>query len=59
MLRSPMDIPCRVCGAEPDQPCVYVKTKHRLLTQLPGYHAERKYTDFPAARDAERVLLGE
>lgn len=59
MLRSPIDIPCRTCDAAVGEPCRYVFSVSRRHTQMPGYHDDRKYVDFPIARGAEQALLGE
>lgn len=57
MLRSPLEIPCRTCGAEAGQPCRYMFHEPRQFMQMPGYHGDRKYVDFIAARDAEKALM--
>lgn len=55
-MRSPMDIPCRVCGAKAGAPCVYMFHTPRLHMQLPGYHSDRKYVDYPVAQAAFTAL---
>jgi hypothetical protein len=59
MLKSPLDIPCRSCGAPAGQHCVWYINKLRLGTFFPGYHSTRKYDDFPVAVAAEKALLGD
>jgi hypothetical protein len=54
-----MDIPCRTCGAPAGMPCFYVFSQPYLYNNMPGYHSDRKYVDFPAAKAAVEALTDE
>jgi hypothetical protein len=40
-------------------PCFYVFSQPYLYNNMPGYHAQRKYIDFPAAKAAVEALTDE